>query len=55
MEMIPFEKQYPKEDILIKPKELALDALLYFFERFGWHNPPLISFKNDQEKMYPNN
>jgi hypothetical protein len=52
MNCIEFKNQYVKEDILSKPKELALNALSYFFERFSWHKLPLISFKNDQEKMY---
>lgn len=53
MNAIEFEKKYSKKEILTKPKELALNALSYFFERFGWHTLPLIAFKNDQDNLYP--
>ena len=53
MSSIKFEKEYSKAEIISKPKELALNALSYFLERFGWHTLPLITFKNDQDKIYP--
>ena len=48
---IPFEKEYSKEEILTNSKGLAFEAILYILERFGWHNPPIEVFQNDQENL----
>jgi len=48
---IEFQKNYSKEQILTTPKELALEAILYIFDRFGWHNPPIETFQQDQDNL----
>lgn len=48
---IEFPKQYTKEQVITKPKELALEVILYVFGHFGWHNPPIETIKKDQENL----
>ncbi len=48
---IEFVKEYTKDDLLTKPKDLALEVILYIFERFAWDNPPINVIKGDQEKL----
>lgn len=50
-ENIGFEKLYTKEEIFAKSKELALEAILYFADHFGWNNPSLDVIKKDQEDL----
>lgn len=35
-ESIPYTKTFPKEDVIGRWRELALEAAQYFFERFGY-------------------
>lgn len=39
------------EDILARSGELALDAAVWFFERFGWLDPPREVLRQDQERL----
>ena len=48
---ITFLKTYTKEDLVTKPQELALEAIVYFFDRFNWHKPPIDVFKKDQDTL----
>lgn len=48
---ISFSKTYNKEDLITKPQELALEAIVYIFDRFNWHRPPIEVFKKDQDTL----
>jgi len=48
---IEFSKQYTKDDIVTKSKELALEVILFIFDHFGWHKPSIDMVKSDQEKL----
>lgn len=50
-EKIEFKKDYSKEQIITTPKELALEVILYIFDHFGWHNPPIETLKKDQDNF----
>jgi len=50
-ERIEFSRQYTKDDIVTKPRELALEAILFIFDHFGWHKPSTDMIKSDQEKL----
>jgi hypothetical protein len=51
MNNIEFKKKYDKKQVLSIPNRLALETVCYFFERFGWHSPPMQTFINDQENL----
>jgi len=51
LDKIEFTKEYRKDEVLAQSKELAFDVVLYIFERFGWHNPPIATIKRDQENL----
>ena len=46
---ISFEQIYSKEDLITKSHDLSMGAILYFFDRFNWHKPPLDVLKKDQD------
>jgi hypothetical protein len=50
-EEIPFSEQYSKEALITKPQELALDTIVFFFDRFGWHRPNIEVIKKDQDDL----
>ena len=39
-----------KTEISMRAKELALQDIIYVFERFGW-NPPVEMIKKDQDNL----
>lgn len=51
LDEIEFIKEYTKDEALVQSKELAFEAILYIFERFGWDNPPVATIKHDQENL----
>jgi hypothetical protein len=55
LDNIQFVKKFTGDEILINPKDLALEAILYIFDRFGWHNPPIGVLKSDQENLLKRN
>jgi hypothetical protein len=41
-----------ESDILVaKSADKSLDAISWFFERFGWLSPPINNFREDQENF----
>lgn len=48
---IEFFGRYSKDEVIKNSKEIALKAILHFFYRFSWDNPPIEVIKNDQEKL----
>ncbi len=50
-EKIEYIKKYSMKDVVAKPKELAFDAIIFFFERFGWLKPSIDGIKSDQEHL----
>ncbi len=50
-EKIEFSKEYAKKALMTKPKELAFEAIMYVFDRFGWHRAPADMIKKDQEDL----
>lgn len=48
---IKFSRSYSEKEIAEKSQELALEAILHFFYRFGWNNPPIEVIKEDQRKL----
>lgn len=50
-ETINFQKEYTKEEILSDSKEKSLEAIVHFFERFGWSPPNVEVIKSDQKNF----
>ncbi len=50
-QIIEFDKAYSKEQVIIASKELALEVIKHIFARFGWHTPPIDTFKKDQDDL----
>jgi hypothetical protein len=48
---IEYMEKHSIKDIVAKPKELAFDAIVFFFERFGWTKPSIDIIKNDQDHL----
>lgn len=48
---IEFAKQYSKDELISKPKELAIEAILLIFDSFGWDNPSMDVIRKDQENF----
>ena len=48
---IIFEKEYVEQEIKEKSKDLALDAIVFIFQRFNWNNPPIEVIKSDQKRL----
>ncbi len=48
---IEFIKEYGRDEILSKPNDLALEAILHVVTRFGWDRPPVDVIKQDQENL----
>ncbi len=48
---IVFDRTLTEAIAIEKPKDTALDAILHFFLRFGWENPPTEVLKEDQERL----
>lgn len=48
---VKFEKRYTRDELITNSKELALDAIIYICNRFGWHNPSIEVIKKDQEDL----
>ncbi|HEY1269787.1 MAG TPA: hypothetical protein VGH16_21185 [Candidatus Binatia bacterium] len=41
-----------RSDVLIaESAKKSLDAIVWFFERFGWMNPPIEALRSDQEQL----
>jgi hypothetical protein len=51
LEKIEFTNQYTKGALITKSQELAQEVILYFFDRFGWHKPPVEAIKQDQDNL----
>lgn len=51
-ERIEYSKRYEVTEALTNIKQLAIEAVLYFFDRFGWDNPPLDALKKDQGDFF---
>jgi hypothetical protein len=51
---MPFLNEYSKDDLITKPHQIALEVIMYFFERFNWDRMPLDSFKKDQDDFLKN-
>ncbi len=45
------EKELTKDEVLNSSKELALQAVRYLFETFGWENMPMQVFEKDQQNL----
>ena len=39
------------DTLVASSKEEALKSIVWFFERFGWLNPPVETIAHDQEKL----
>lgn len=50
-ENIKFQNSYNKTDVIERPDDLALEATRFVFDRFGWHNPPIDTLKQDQTNL----
>lgn len=48
---IIFKEEYTVQEIEEKPVELALDVILFIFERFNWSKPPIDTIKSDQRNL----
>lgn len=43
----------PLDDLMANSSRIALDGTLYFLSMFGWDNPSVDIFRQDQEKFLP--
>lgn len=50
-ETIRWEKAHTKEELLQQPTKLALKAILYVCDRFGWHSPSIQTIEQDQDNL----
>lgn len=48
---LSFQEDFSVTDIIVKPEELALSVIGWFFVRFGWDDLTLDVFKGDQENF----
>lgn len=48
---IIFKKEYTAQEVINKPAELALEVILFIFERFNWNNPSIGMIKSDQRRL----
>lgn len=48
---IEFSRQYTRDDIITRPKDLAFEAIIYVLDHFGWHKPSIEVIKKDQENL----
>jgi hypothetical protein len=44
-------KEIATDTLIASSKQEALNTIAWFFERFGWLNPPVETFARDQEKL----
>jgi hypothetical protein len=51
-DLLKFESKYLKDNILINYKEIAINVVLHFFERFGWHTPNMDTIIKDQQDFF---
>ena len=49
--IITFEKKYSKDEIVSDSKGKSLEAIVHFFERFGWSPPNIEVIKSDQQNF----
>ncbi len=47
---IPKHK-YEKDKLINQTRDLALEVIIYIFERFDWPQPPLETIKRDQDNL----
>ncbi len=48
---LSYSKRLNEEEVINKPKELALEAIRWFVERFGWKTPNINALRNIQEEL----
>jgi hypothetical protein len=48
---LPYSKTVPLETLLGQASELALENLVWFFERFNWRDIPVHVIRNDQRNL----
>lgn len=51
VESIFYERNISQKEIIELTQDFSLKTIKHFFERFGWLNPPLEVFRNDQDKF----
>jgi hypothetical protein len=45
------EWMFSAKELIVGAKDHSLKAVGWFFEQFGWLNPPLAALKNEQERF----
>ena len=48
---LSYQKTLNEEEIIEKSKDCALEAILWFIDRFGWRNPNVTAIKDMQQKL----
>lgn len=48
---IEYSKKFYTQQILEHSEELALETIVYIFDKFGWYEPPIESIKKDQKDL----
>jgi len=43
--------EFESEDLMLDRAVIAIDAVIWFFERFGWRNPPRAVLESDQAAL----
>ena len=48
---LEYSRELPLDALIGDTPDLAIESALWFFERFGWLDPPIAGLKNDQHKL----
>lgn len=51
VDALPYSKTVSLEALLAQASELALESLLWFFERFNWQSIPVHTIRDDQRRL----
>ena len=48
---LEYPREIPLDALIGDTSNLAIECALWFFERFGWFDPPIAKLKSDQHKL----
>lgn len=52
--ILEYSKEFSKNQIETNSKNISLEVIKFFFDKFGWHHCPIDVVKSDQEKLLSN-
>jgi len=48
---LEYRREIPLDELIASSADLAIQSSVWFFERFGWTNPPIDELRRDQQKL----